>query len=427
MNVHLIITIALCSLGFIYQATDIFKRYFAYGVKSNVEVSIVLRMKLPIVSRCWIIIELLDYERIGNETGWHLGNESRHSIREKLTIEQIFQYTPSNESLLNQCYVRFPSQFEFKAFNNTECLKIFQIEKYIQRLDICYKLTLRENDFADILKQTLSPNSPGDIYQLWMSEVFKETTTVSAYIHSQSSSAIFDIALSPTKFFEDSAGTNDSISVDVTFSPMDTQLLPPPFTTMCRNLSFASGEERVLSEMREQLITDFQKVDTFSPIFKPYKYSMLTIRDLGNQKVYQVAKNFTDLAKEAPRVCFLQYHVTKTFAYREETPSTAIFWPQDPGILIKTLPDFELIDFIVYIFSSIGVWFGLSIFSILESSQKLLKIFPKSNPDQPKQINVTERLSFEVFSIRHTLRWQMRSIERLTKQNNEIMRLLLRR
>lgn len=47
-----------------------------------------------------------------------------------------------------------------------------------------------------------------------------------------------------------------------------------------------------------------------------------------------------------------------------------VYWPQDYFIRIDHVEDQLLIDFIVYICSSIGIWFGLSFCSLLTPAQK---------------------------------------------------------
>ena len=61
---------------------------------------------------------------------------------------------------------------------------------------------------------------------------------------------------------------------------------------------------------------------------------------------------------------------------------------------VEFIPDQDAIDFIVYVCSSIGIWFGISLFTILSASEKVIinritRRYSSTQDIDPKEVQST--------------------------------------
>lgn len=439
------IVLIVCSFGCLIQLYDISRRYFAFDVKTSVAISIVKSIKLPQVSRCWALKEVLNYNSIRSQKNvtfdtpeYSGGFESFFKVLDQLTVEEIFQNVPKNDEVIQGCMFRLPNLPTFSEIDPNNCNRHFHIESYLLGEKICYMVKYRDKFHHDresnILRNSLSPNFPGLIYRLTYSNEFLKPECFAATIHSTRSSKLFDAVFSPEKYF--TLWKNDSLSIDVSFFPVTTFALEPPYTTMCRKIEYNSGAEILLDRARKTMINKFGKVHTMTPVFHSdknlSKYNILSTKFLRDRNVSNYFNNIMEPIERAFNVCYIEYHVTRTVAHSTVQPKLSVFWPQDPKIDIRNLPEFDLTDFIVYVCSSIGIWFGLSAYSIFDSMDNLMRrrddtahaSGARSGQTCKEQMS-QKRTKHEYESIRFTQRWHSVSIDRLTGDVDVIKRILM--
>ena len=414
---------AICFAGCLYQVSSISKTYFAYDSKTTVSITIVDTMKIPTLSTCWDLKTMMDFDGLNRDQGIAVPNttEKFYNLLDTMTVRQIFNYTPMIDSIIERCLVRLPQDYAYRqyGYNSSECLELFHVEKYIHRQNICYKKTTKLKSTTHIIKQTLNPVEGGLIYKLYFSSDFNTTFWYNAIIHSIGSSMLFDGAYSPFKYI---FLGNKSLAMDVTFYPTEISYLPAPYETKCISMNFSSGGEMVLKSIREKFIQKFSLVDTLAPIFTPYDYPMITRTNLRNKTFVNLFRPEAEKAENPPCSCTFEYIVTRIYAYQNSVPKVSVYWPQDSRNDIHYFPSFSATDYVIYVCSSIGIWFGLSVLSLFDMIRKVV------TPDTVRtyQIEPTGQsrgsgnIECRLLSTRHTLRWQMVSIERLTNQNYQL-------
>ena len=178
----------------------------------------------------------------------------------------------------------------------------------------------------------------------------------------------------------------------------------------------------ILKSIREKFIQTFSLVDTLAPIFTPYDYPMITRTKLRNETFVHLFRKEAEKAENPPLSCKFKYIVTRVYAYQATFPAANVYWPQDSRNDIRYFPSFPATDYIIYVCSSIGIWFGLSVLSLFDMVQKAVTpdIVRTNRIDTTGQGRGNENIECSLFSIRHTLRWQLISIERLTNQNHQL-------
>ena len=422
-KLFLALSYTICFAGCLYQVLDISKTYFSYDSKTTVSITIVAEMEIPMLSTCWELKEVMDFDELNHDHGFAIPNtnDKFNNLLDTMTVRQIFNYTPDIDSIIKKCQVRLPNDYTYRRpdYNASECSELFDVQKYIHRQEVCYKKTMKGKLKTHIIKQTLNPIEPGLIYTLFLSSKFNSAVWYNAIIHSTTSSMLYDAAYSPTKFL---ILGNKSLAILVTFYPNEISYLPAPYETKCIEMNFSSGGEMILKSVREKFIQKFSLVDTLAPIFTSYDYPMITRTKLRNETFVDLFRREAEKAENPPCPCKFEYIVTRVYAYQANYPMVSVYWPQDSRNDIRYFPSFPATDYIIYVCSSIGIWFGLSVLSLFDMVQKAVT----PNKEATNRIEPTgqgrgnENIECNLFSIRHTLRQQMVSIERLTNQNHQL-------
>lgn len=429
-----VLLFSLCLIGCLYQVSDISSVYFLFQTKTSVEINIVTSLPMPILSTCWDLRNVMNFDVISHDFGFKIPKfdslSDYYSILNNLTIKQIFNYTPSVDSTIDACIIRYPYEYAYRtpSYNSSECYDRFTIEKYMLRMDVCYMMTMKEDRRSHILKQTMAPSTGGMMYRIYLSSLFNSSYWHNAIIHSKESSMLYDAAYSPKRYFDNG---DQSTALDVTFYPIEKHYLPPPYTTKCKYINHTSGAEEILGRVRGKIIADLGLVDTLAPVSIPYDLRMVTTDMLRNTTFQSIFRSYAEEAEDPPKICKFKCMVTRTNAYRADEPFISIFWPLDAMTHINHFPRYNTTDYIIYVSSSIGIWFGLSVFTLSNMLKDLVvkgtntaAIYGR-NHTRNSVSSATygrNRIDFNLHSIRHSIRWHMVSIDRLTREVNLLKR-----
>lgn len=364
MKLYLFISLLFCLAGCGYQIIDIGKRYFSYRTKKFVDVHILNSIKPPGVSICFSLSEMIfgvEYARKHSKEVYQFFDET--------PVSKLFAMTPSNESVLNPgtgCTPRFPDQMSWKFPwpDRKECHKLFSVGKYLYRLGICYKFT--PNYGMNQLNTKHASLSPF-IYTLYLNpDLFLGLKFITAYGHNDRSSPFYDSVFS----IENTLKTNNSkFRVGLIATPITISKLRPPYDTKCRDGGdFKSGSEYSLHKLNIATMKGMNYVHTLEHVSHPYPFPILTISSFRNESLNDQFMNLTkEYEKLSFPVCRLEYNIPKTrIEKQDERISIVVNWPQDPAIHVKSVASQQVIDFIIYICSTVGIWLGLSVFTSVD-------------------------------------------------------------
>ena len=368
-NVMNIVTICLCLTGLLFQLSMIADRYFKFQTRSEVQLSIPHEISTPQVSSCWFLQDIMKGK----------GFKSKLDYYEKLnemSIKEIFESTPPTDYILNEkqaCTIRFPHQLAARKPypNRIECMKMFTIEKYIQRDFICYKFELVAIDPKNklsITEYSLSPQAPGLIYRIWMNNsIFRTVDSFTAFTHSKSTSDLHDSMFSRYLWYKtDLESKVSDLIIDVTYSRVTLKRLESPFDTACRNFyPYSSSNSLLYQKMNEETMKVLHRVNTFYPVKNhTLKHQMVNAHALRNDIFLEEYNEIFKKYNVSYLDCFLSYYVSKVSISFGDMVTVGVFWPQDSRIKMEQVPNIELIDFLLYVCSSFGIWIGVSVLSI---------------------------------------------------------------
>lgn len=166
----------------------------------------------------------------------------------------------------------------------------------------------------------------------------------------------------------------------------------------------------IIDRARTRLLFDTDKVLTMSPLYdKLMTNKIISASSLKNGTFHGTVIEALESIEESFAVCYLKYHVSKTVAYRSDSSTVSVHWPQDPEIKTDANPLFDTTEYIVYVCSCIGIWFGLSAYSIFETMIGSWKNSAAMNATVVDRRDFTMKRKFE---------WQSKAISRL---NREVM------
>lgn len=369
-------TISICSIGLLIQLEQISERYFKFQTRSDIQLSIPDSITVPATSTCWYLKDIM--KNMKGKDVWQFYEEF-----DNMTMDQIFeQVSETNEIFVDKrsCAIRLPNKLVNIYPNRTVCSKLFIIERYIQRNFICYKFyasIIDQNQKLDMTEYSLTPTMSGMIYRLSLKpDIFGDNTYFTTFSHSLQTSDLYDSMFSQSLFYyRDNRTKHSFVQMKLTSSGTTIDRLKAPYDTDCHIYDpFETGAEYNYRGLLNETINIFGRIHTFYPISESenMKYKMISSQILSDQTFL---KSFNEIYKKYNKTlydCHLQYLVSKfTLSFGTEV-TVDVYWPQDSDILMNYVPVYDLIDYLLYVCSSFGIWFGLSVLSVSDSVISLL-------------------------------------------------------
>ena len=422
----------MCSVGLIVQVTHVSSRYFEYATRTIVHMTIPISLPgFPAISTCWSINSMINRTQVKlvkkikmrtfNRTSADNANFNKQISN--FTIEELFKFTPNNDSILDTgkgktaCQVRTRMAYSPSKSNMNTCVHLFSVLKYLEREYVCYKFVPKVAKKLNMIRYAMSPSYTGEMYRFYLNgDIFKNIGAISTSIHNSISSQLFDSVFASNHFHIG----HQFPALKVTFREIDTKLMKRPFDTECDELpaNYTTGQEFSLDRVNEAVVKEFDAMTPFVPIHdRTLKYKLLQDLQFQNgtiiKRVNSLSEKYGNL-----RGCVTAFVDTTAELLDERRPYVAVYWPQDEKLSIIYVPDQELIDFVVYIGSCIGVWFGLSAYSVHDGIRFVWRLQKRQKNNST---NVSNR-AFRVLNIRVNEIYRMIHRQQLEQLNVGVRR-----
>lgn len=390
-------------IGFVTQVYEVGDRYFKYKSTSLVHMNVPYEMRIPSVSVCFRLIKLLNREKIKSELNIDIPEKPNNNMwtnifeqLEKLSVKNIFDYTPSTKEILSRgltesdlgCSIRYPGNFHINstAMKNGEC-RGFEISKYLHRFNLCYKIVVTlnhtltnesnaHNDLMDLGENTLGPELPGIMYWVGFdNEIFGKISLVSVSVHGNDTSHLFDSIFGASLFHTVTRDTSGNIlnstylSLDTSFNSMTIDKLKAPYDTNCLDYDpFRSRPEKMLSGIATEVMERLKMVPTFGPFIEPFELPIITSHHIRNKTVLRVIREAEKRHQTLNPDCHFKYHmyhITNIRDGRGKNVRVILKWPNNVDVVILYEKVQSFLDLVIYVSSSAGLWFGLSVIQIV--------------------------------------------------------------
>lgn len=369
-----------CVIGCIKQIGDLSAIYFRYLVVTDLTIKIPTEVNAPALSVCIRYTDIFNtsaFTSANNITGivdFQFSN--RTLLQTMATIQDLFDYTPdARYGLISKCRVRYPLTYDSVSLNGTECHKLIDVDKFYLQEFICYRFQFMPATNGTYYYRNLAYalTYPGMFYKLIFDlNTFYAAELMKLIVHEASTYPLRSAAYSPsiTRGFNSTDGSAKYNGYQISYSMLENHRLPPPYTTDCRDYTqwgYSSGADCIKNCTTIATLAAFDKVP-FSTITR---YSTnkkhLNTDDIANSTIKFLLSTIEVKCSQrcAQRDCYEFYSLTRT----EREPlgksfSITVNIPKEPSFEMKFLEKISLTEYLIYVLSILGTWFGVSVINV---------------------------------------------------------------
>ena len=301
----------------------------------------------------------------------NFSSASFYSATEGLAISELFLFTPRIEELLQPdfgCQVRYPRGYLMDRLSTRDCLKSFEIIKYFERQYVCYKFIPRiESKKMQIFDYTMSPGFPGQIYKLFLNpNIFSSIREVSIAVHENVSGQFYFSVYSSNVYLP----KKELPTIFSSYRELVRVRLKHPYKTGCTDVTngFNTWFDIDLKQVDNEMISKLNYSIPFVPSFDPTQNhrKLLNYHSFINETIRKTLVAIIARTNFDRTSCRTKFSITDTKLVKEEQFAVVVSWPMSEKINFQYAPEQELIDFVVYVCSCVGIWFGLSAYSMFD-------------------------------------------------------------
>lgn len=372
----------LCFFGCCFQLATIAKTYLLYLTSTRMEIDMPEHLPAPDSSYCVSFADIFDYERykrVHRKNVPFKKGKVVHNILgivDNVLVKDIYEFTLNASNLIDGCWIRNPHSYRYVYHNKSDCSKKFEIDKYMIDQNICYRFHLKgiENDTFKAKYLAHSLVYPGEFFSIKLNtKILGFANRLQLIVHDAGLPRL-SIASSEITFRIKAAECTLNYYVHLQVR------LPPPYHTNCFHyplIGFDSREECRSVCLEDNLVKKHQKVP--SSVITTQQYNLSFAKTYLEPKIaaaiIEINKNCSHKCKY--NTCTLKRSITTTSS-NAQSDYTTVRFPREPFITITHSPVASLIDLIIYVTSTLGSWFGVSLLGLMEwSKESSLKMYHK--------------------------------------------------
>ena len=371
------VILTLCSLGLLIQINEVSIQYFAFESQSRVYVTPHFNIKIPALSACLRIVDIINLTSVENDHKLRLINQdgsinwTADSIfMRTVPLRYIFSQTPSINELFEDgsesCKIKLPEEDFFERFNQSSCYEQFNVTRYFHRESICYKFSpnIRTRE-VNVEHYTLTDEAYGVIYLIRLdSKRFERVAVVSSYVHDDESFPLYDALLAQYVIIG-----NYTAQLMPSFNTINIVKLEPPYDTKCYHYPPRMGQfDLIMNKISDQTKKQLGLVSPKVMVYEDDIDDQMTILTSPALKInISVRESFRKIQKSNTfsdrQSCLIRCLVSKLTTGKDTRLAFRVTWPDGLLMDIEYQKKIAVIDFVIYICSCIGIWFGISVFS----------------------------------------------------------------
>ena len=357
----------VCLTGFLFQVQQVSELYFRFQTTSSTMYQFRETDYYQSIMYCPRFKELINHKRL-KELGKTFSEDSLEDYLRgfsSLTIKDILELTPPESQAIHGCMVRVGRMSSISVMKQKECEAYFEVIKSVNGEKVCY--TFMPRIWANYTVRHVA------------SSLTHTNTVYEIYAHPSIAKGVFAFFISsPIDFSSNSKdplhsvpfqalGQNDKHFLQLRFAvygdSIEINRLPPPFDTNC-----SPGHDQ--EACYEKCLIDTFKAINRLPWSGFHRHKLETIMlnpiDLGNETIVRFVDTSFEKCDSRCKIrteCLTQFSRTTIQEYKERFMTLSSMLPTLPHMSLYAVPFLNLIQYIVQIGSSFGMWFGLSIIS----------------------------------------------------------------
>ncbi|KAI1304221.1 hypothetical protein HDE_01921 [Halotydeus destructor] len=370
--------LCVCAAGFAFQVGELSGEYFSYETMTRIATDILRFTYAPDVHICPKTSQMFNitaYNEAKNSTVLtRIENIDETQIfQSMMTVADLFAYTPSSMDMIDNCMVRRPHSNGFTVYDRNYCNNMFYVTKYFTMEYICYQvqlIPLKDDMSYDTNRIGFALNYQGTFYYFTLADQWK-TLLNDLKIMSIERGAYIDKSLPVSMLI--SRGYQKGNSMYNLFFARNSRVryvrMPPPYKSMCRDYikdglrsSLGCSNEC----MRIRSLKHFGMFWYGSQAYSPLPERPLSANDFKNvtyRRVFAVIYNEChDMCRQ--NECNITWSLTSVNQRKsgEGLRFSAVMGSQ-PSFTVEHEPKLTMENYLIFIMSCIGSWFGLSVLS----------------------------------------------------------------
>jgi hypothetical protein len=368
------IFLVACTIGVAYQTVSMSRLYFAYKTTTSLEIGIPAKIAPTATSVCTNYLDVLDYERLNNLTGrsWSSSPTYDESLKyqDDLSISEIFKYTPKEDNVMAELWHRVADSYEISALKGKQCYDHFNVTKYLYLQQVCYRFSPVEKETVPYSFFAVTPSIPGLIYNIILrNSTLRKSLMIRVISHrpnmypyrSLKSSAVIVRKVT-------TGGQRTEYNLFITNQVSLKRLLQPsPYDNDCfdyMSIGYESDEHCSQACVHDKVLHEFKKVPFSVLIKEPSNQQIVSYNDVKDRsfshRVLEIERECREKICRQDH-CDIRLSIAETVASPDSDLTVCLVVPSHPSFVTTTHPKMNLVEFLTYIMSTLGIWSGLSI------------------------------------------------------------------
>lgn len=358
----------LCIAGCTYQILNIVVSYFNFDTITRNRYSQPNILPLPSLHICFVCLpDMMNISSVELKYGINAsdyGSISDLGLMDLITIGDMFEFTPNID--IKECVYRdVTGNYAVYPKNVSECYKIFSRRKYLNGQYVCYELKIKKHYPITFRSVSTSLQYDRTIYSIHFMGHAAKTRKIRATLGVQNY---------PTEgnFYASTyyKARNEDLTIHLSCLNTTKYFLGYPYDKFeCSNKAdyfectdtciekYAMDEYNRLPFSSYYNEEDFKSNDAM--IISPKMLRNETISNNIN-KWYETCRNKCNIWQCVDTFCVSTGHADSSVNLRSETAASSVRVESaySPDVNILYLPKVTLLDFIIFIMSTLGTWFG---------------------------------------------------------------------
>ena len=371
------IYLLFCLVGLLWQSSQFTSMYLKYMVSSKIVISFPKKIDPYFPNVCIRYTDILDFERLNRESGrrWSYARDPQvvRKYQHELTVAEIMTMTPRVEDIVKDVSFKIKNS-EIITSNRTHSPKTFlEIKKYLFLEYVCYKIIIKSQKSLTFEELAVTTAAPGIIMSIMFmdEEPLSRTHQLKVGFSSEKYYPYRSLTIAPVVWRDYDPKTKTVRSnVFVVHNHLFLTInLPPPYETNCfdyLSLGFVHEVECSQVCLNNRTRDILGKVPYSAVIDDLVDMSIVSYQDMRNEtflsKLNEIQKYCNDKCRKSP--CFDKRITTKIRGTQSSHFKVILIVPQQPSICIMSRPKTDMVEFLIYIFSTISTWTGFSIIAL---------------------------------------------------------------
>ena len=366
----------LCLSGFLFQVHEVSELYFQFITTSKTELEIREVDHYQTMMYCPRSVDIFNetHKEFGSTKNLILTQDRVENELSNLTIKDILELTPPENSAIKQCVLRQGIMLIPEVMDGRDCESFFNVSKLVIGERICYKIMPKIGANFSVGAVASSKYYTNIVYAIRINRnvlASKFAFFISLTANQRHKNDPLDSRSYQAKVLNERTLNESSFSIYG--ESTEIHRLPPPFDTKCTP---GHRREKCYEKCLNKELALINRLSWSAYHRRKLDIKILTAKDLRNNSISQfVKKAFLQCQSlcKTHKDCYTQF--SRTSIQEFHTPYNNHFssmLPSLPHVSLYAVPFVNLIEYIVQLGSCFGMWFGLSIFSFNPMKCKII-------------------------------------------------------